>query len=365
MRARLADAAFFFQQDNEFGLDGLIDKTKTVIFQKKLGSLYEKTQRVQHIAEQLAKSLKVDVTQMHRASTLAKCDLMTGMVGEFPELQGVMGYYYALNQGEDEAVAYALEEQYKPRFSGDSLPKGDLGAILSIAERLDTLVGIFGIGQKPSGVKDPFKLRRHALGIIRILTEKSYPLDLLEIITLSQDQYGDKIPNVIDEVHQFILERLQSWYQSQGVRFDVLHAVLTRQKTLLDDFKQRVHALNQFITLEASQSLAKANKRVSKLLAKENIHIDGVFDPNLFQEDAEKTLADTLLTIEQGIPALLSKGNYQELLSQLASLRVPVDDFFDKVMVMVDEDELRTNRLKLLARLRQLFLNVADISLLQ
>jgi glycyl-tRNA synthetase beta chain len=365
MRARLADAAFFYEQDNKAGLDSLIDESKKVIFQQKLGSLYEKTERVQHIGQSIAKQLNLDVANVHRASTLAKCDLMTGMVGEFPTLQGTMGFYYALNQGEDEQVALALKEQYMPRFSGDELPLSDIGCVLSLAERLDTLIGIFGIGQKPSGVKDPFKLRRHALAIIRILIGKGYCLDLMELLTLAQEGYGDKIENVIDMAHQFILERMNVWYQSQGVSFDVVNAVVARQKTMLNDFDQRIKAVNAFLGLKDAKALAQANKRVSKILAKEKIHLDGFFDNGLLEEDAEKKLADLLLTMEQGLKQLVDEKNYQELLRQLATLRIPVDAFFDSVMVMVEDESIRTNRLKLLVRLRQLFLNVADISLLQ
>lgn len=368
MRARLSDAAFFFRQDKKQPLSQRISGTEHVVFQAKLGTLSDKALRVEAIMSDLSPALHLDIHQAQRAAQLSKCDLLTGMVGEFPELQGLMGYYYALNDGEDPAVAHALNEQYMPRFSADSLPESDLGLALSLADRIDTLVGIFAIGQKPSGVKDPFKLRRHALAVVRLLISISAPLNLSTLIDQAIVHYGSTVsiePGLRDELKLFILERLQSYYQGQDLSVDLVHAVRARQDEWLYDLDKRLIALQSFVTLPQATSLSAACKRVNNLLVQAKKDVLPPINEQLFEEEVEKSLHIHIKHITQAVEPLYRSADYGSLLKLLASLKEPVDAFFDKVMVMVDDEAIKSNRLALLACLQELLQGVADISLLQ
>lgn len=367
MRARLSDASFFFNLDKKQPLSSHIFETKKVVFQEKLGSLHDKALRIESLMTHLSPILHLPIQQSRRAAQLSKCDLLTGMVGEFPDLQGLMGYYYARYDGEEHAVAQALKEQYMPRFSGDQLPESDLGLALSLADRIDTLVGIFAIGQKPSGVKDPFKLRRHALAVVRLLISTPAKLDLSILIDQAIDHYGTTLsiaPNLTEELKIFILERLQSYYQAQGLSVDLVHAVRARQDEWLYDLNQRLNALRLFVTLPEAAALSAACKRVNNLLDQSKKHHVLSVKEQLFEEEAERSLFDHINQMTQDVEPLYRTADYVPLLKLLASLREPVDAFFNKVMVMVDHDEIKENRLALLARLQNLLQGVADISLL-
>ncbi|MDX1836474.1 glycine--tRNA ligase subunit beta [Legionella taurinensis] len=369
MRARLSDAAFFFDQDKKQALSQHKAATEKVVFQARLGTLADKAQRIQSLINNLITPLELREAQAHRAAELSKCDLMTGMVGEFPELQGLMGYYYALHDGEDRDVAVALNEQYLPRFSGDALPATPLGLALSLADRLDTLVGIFAIGQKPSGVKDPFKLRRHALAVVRLLLSTPARISLQALINQSKAAYGDVInqqEESLNEIKGFILERLQSFYQAKGVSGDLVQAVKARQDDWLYDFDRRVTALADFVTRPEASVLSAACKRVNNILQQaEPMTAGTALMVSLLEEGAEHALYTHLNQIEDHIKPLYQKGDYSAILNQLARLREPVDAFFDQVMVMVDDEQIRMNRLHLLKQLQTVLQGVADISLLQ
>ncbi len=367
MRARLSDAAFFFQQDKKHALSEHIPATGKVIFQAQLGSLQDKAQRMQLLINQLVPTLQLDPQQASRAALLSKCDLLTGMVGEFPELQGLMGYYYARHDGEADNVAVALNEQYMPRFSADDLPRSALGLALSLVDRLDTLVGIFAIGQKPSGVKDPFKLRRHALAVVRLLLLIPARINLSQLLEEALKNYGAKVSQskaVINELHAFILERLQSYYHGQGFNTELVQAVRVREENWLYDFDKRLKALAAFRQLPEAAILSAAGKRVNNLLQQAK-HVDlSAVDENLLEDGAEKSLYTHLCTIEKMVKPLYETGDYGEILEQLTSLREPIDAFFEQVMVMVDNVAVRMNRLRLLAHLQAVLQGVADISLL-
>ncbi|KTD61264.1 glycine--tRNA ligase subunit beta [Legionella spiritensis] len=370
MRARLSDAAFFFEQDKKQPLARHIAATEKVVFQARLGTLYDKARRLQILMAILAHPLDLDEVKAKRAAELSKCDLMTGMVGEFPELQGLMGYYYARHDGEDLDVAKALNEQYLPRFSGDELPETTLGLALSLADRLDTLAGIFAIGGKPSGMKDPFKLRRHALAVVRLLMATPARLSLSGLISEAALVYGKQLDTKdasIAELQPFILERLQSFYQGRGISVDLVHAVRARQDDWLYDFDRRIHALADFVTRPEASVLSAACKRVHNLLQQahsQEIPWTTVNDDRL-ENGAERELFTRLLSTEQQVALLYEQSDYKSILTQLAGLREPVDAFFDHVMVMVDNPEVKKNRLALLARLQALLQGVADISMLQ
>jgi glycyl-tRNA synthetase beta chain len=366
VRPRLADAEFFFNTDRKQPLIDRLPLLENAIFQKKLGTIRDKADRITELAGYIADKIGTDIEKSKRAALLAKCDLMTNMVFEFTETQGVMGMHYARHDGEDEAVAIALNEQYMPRFAGDDLPSDGISAALAIADKLDTIVGIFGIGQAPKG-SDPFALRRAALGILRIIVAYGYPLDLVDLIAKAKSLFGDKLTNtrVETDVVEFMLGRFQTWYHDEGFSVDVIQAVLARHPTKPADFDQRVKAVSHFRGLDAAESLAAANKRVGNILAKFDGQLDDVVDPALLQEEAEKTLAENVVVLADALKPAFATGNYQQALSKLAELRVPVDDFFDHVMVMTDDEALKKNRLTLLNRLRNLFLKIADISVLQ
>ena len=367
VRPRLADAQFFFNNDRKATLASRLEQLDNVLFQQQLGSVREKSERISALSGFIAAAIGADQAQAERAGLLSKCDLVTDMVFEFTDTQGVMGMHYARHDGEDEAVALALKEQYQPRFSGDELPSQDISAAVALADKLDTLVGIFGIGQTPKGDKDPFALRRAALGALRIIVEKGYNLDLPILIAQARALYGDKLSNAnaSDEILDFMLARFRAWYQDLGYGVDVIQAVLARRPTRPADFDARMKAVSEFRKLEASSALAAANKRVGNILAKFEGEIPAQINPDLLQDDAEKALAAQLAELSERLAPLFANADYNSALNELATLRESVDNFFDQVMVMADDEALRLNRLSLLNQLRNLFLQIADISLLQ
>ncbi len=367
IRPRFSDAALFWEQDLKQPLDALAPRLQGVVFQQQLGSLYDKSQRISQLAQLIAKQLGFDPAETARAAALAKCDLLSNMVGEFPSLQGVMGRYYAQHAGEGGDIAAAIEEQYLPRHAGDNLPQTDCGRAIAIADRLDTLVGIFAIGQKPTGEKDPFGLRRAALGVLRILIETPLQLDLESLLQAAAEGLADKLDssNAAHEVFDYMMERLNAYYADQDFSADLIDAVLSRRPTKPADFDLRVRAVSHFSQLPEAETLAAANKRIRNILRKTDGTYPAQADINLLVEQSEKTLAEQISELEPRIDPLLSQGLYSEALQQLASLREPVDRFFDDVMVMCDDDSLRQNRLALLSSLSALFLNVADLSRLQ
>jgi len=367
IRPRLSDAAFFFETDKKKPLAERIDALKTVTFQKQLGSIYDKSQRVSQIAQFIAEQIGGDKAKAQRAADLSKCDLVTEMVLEFTDLQGIMGAHYAANDGEDAEVAQSLNEQYMPRFAGDELPATQTGMALAIADRIDTLVGIFGIGQRPTGDKDPFALRRATIGILSILVKNKLDIDLKALIELSIAQHGDlpKAEGLADDVLNYMLDRFRAWYQAEGIPVETFLAVRSRPVSNAYDFDRRVQAVTAFSKLEEAEALAAANKRVNNILAKQNYQGDAKVDASLLAEDAEKVLAEQVAAKQAELAPLFAAADYQTALNSLASLRSAVDSFFDNVMVMADDEQVKNNRLALLASLSSLFLEVADIALLQ
>lgn len=366
IRPRLADAAFFFDTDKKQPLEARIEKLKSVVFQQQLGTIYEKTQRIEGLAAAIANLIGGDSQYAQRAASLSKCDLMTDMVFEFTELQGLMGYHYALHDGEAEEVAQALDEQYMPRFAGDSLPSTRTGIALAIADRLDTLTGLFGINQPPTGSKDPFALRRAALGVLRIIVEHKLDMDLHELLSIAVAQHQDlpAAEGLADRVLDFMLDRFRAWYDDRGISAETFLSVHALRPTSPLDFDRRIDAVNHFRNLPEAATLASANKRVSNILTKQGGDISTDTNPSLLHEQAERELCEQLDAIEREITPLFERGEYRNALERLAQLRQSVDNFFDQVMVMADDEALKLNRLALLARLRRLFLGVADISLL-
>lgn len=366
VRPRLTDAEFFFKTDLKQRLEDRLPRLETVLFQQQLGTLRDKTARIEALAGEIAAQIGADKAKAERAGLLSKCDLMTNMVFEFTDTQGVMGMHYARHDGEDEEVAVALNEQYMPRFAGDELPKSLVACSVALADKFDTLTGIFGIGQAPKGSADPFALRRAALGSLRIIVEKNLPLDLEDLVRKSAALFGDKLTNanVVDDVVDFMLGRFRAWYQDEGIAVDVIQAVLARRPTRPADFDARVRAVSHFRTLDSAEALAAANKRVSNILAKADVAI-GEVNPTACVEPAEKALAEAVLGLRTEVQPLIAKGEYTAVLDKLASLRQPVDSFFDNVMVNAEDPALRQNRLAILNTLQRLFLQVADISLLQ
>ena len=367
LRPRLSDAAFFWEQDRAKSLDSRLNQLKTVIFQNKLGSLYDKLKRVAKLSGDIAKQLGAEELQGIRAAQLSKCDLMTEMVGEFPELQGIMGEYYARHDQETDEVATALREQYMPRFSGDALPSTALGQALAIADKLDTLIGIFGIGQAPTGDKDPFGLRRAALGVLRIMIECGLPLDVQQLLDKAQAAYPDSIlkAEISTQVFDFMLERLKAYYQSQGFNLDSIDAVLICRPTSPLKVAQRLHGIESFRNLPEAVSLASANKRIHNILKKAEESFPDEPDQTYFNHAAERRLYDEMEAVSEKIAPLLKQGEYQMALQHLATLRDAVDHFFDHVMVMDENPTVRINRLAFLQKVRLMFLQVADISVLQ
>ncbi|WP_062568456.1 glycine--tRNA ligase subunit beta [Pseudoalteromonas arabiensis] len=367
VRPRLADAQFFYETDKKKTLESRLESLDTVLFQKQLGTLKDKSERISELAGYIAEQLGADAELAKRAGLLSKTDLMTEMVMEFTDVQGVMGMHYARHDGEAEEVALAQNEQYMPRFAGDNLPTNVISCAVAIADKFDTLVGIFGIGQAPKGDKDPFALRRAAIGALRIMVEKSLPLDILDLVAKSQTLFGEKLTNlnVSTDVFEFMLGRFRAWYQDEGIEVDVIQAVLARRPTKPVDFDRRVKAVSHFRTLDAAEALAAANKRVSNILAKNDITTQGDVKESLLSDDAEKVLASHVAKFATELAPLYANGDYQEALSQLAGIRESVDNFFDNVMVMADDEAVKQNRLALLSQLSRLFLDIADISVLQ
>ena len=366
VRPRLTDAEFFFKTDLKQKLVDRLPRLETVLFQQQLGTLKDKTDRIEQLAGEIAKQIGADEAKAKRAGLLSKCDLMTNMVFEFTDTQGVMGMHYARHDGEDEEVAVALNEQYMPRFAGDELPKSLVASAVALADKFDTLTGIFGIGQAPKGSADPFALRRAALGALRIIVEKNLPLDLEDLVKKSAALFGDKLTNknVVADVVDFMLGRFRAWYQDEGIAVDVIQAVLARRPTRPADFDARVRAVSHFRTLDSAEALAAANKRVSNILAKADATI-GEINLTACVEPAEKALAEAVLALRTEVQPLIAKGDYTAVLDKLANLRAPVDSFFDNVMVNAEDPALRQNRLAILNTLQGLFLQVADISVLQ
>ena len=366
VRPRLTDAEFFFKTDLKQKLVDRLPRLETVLFQQQLGTLKDKTDRIEQLAGEIAKQIGADEAKAKRAGLLSKCDLMTNMVFEFTDTQGVMGMHYARHDGEDEEVAVALNEQYMPRFAGDELPKSLVASAVALADKFDTLTGIFGIGQAPKGSADPFALRRAALGALRIIVEKNLPLDLEDLVKKSAALFGDKLTNqnVVTDVVDFMLGRFRAWYQDEGIAVDVIQSVLARRPTRPADFDARVRAVSHFRTLDSAEALAAANKRVSNILAKADAAI-GEINLTACVEPAEKALAEAVLALRTEVQPLIAKGDYTAVLDKLANLRAPVDSFFDNVMVNAEDPALRQNRLAILNTLQGLFLQVADISLLQ
>ena len=366
VRPRLTDAEFFFKTDLKQKLVDRLPRLETVLFQQQLGTLKDKTDRIEQLAGEIAKQIGADEVKAKRAGLLSKCDLMTNMVFEFTDTQGVMGMHYARHDGEDEEVAVALNEQYMPRFAGDELPKSLVASAVALADKFDTLTGIFGIGQSPKGSADPFALRRAALGALRIIVEKNLPLDLEDLVKKSAVLFGDKLTNqnVVTDVVDFMLGRFRAWYQDEGIAVDVIQAVLARRPTRPADFDARVRAVSHFRTLDSAEALAAANKRVSNILAKADAAI-GEINLTACVEPAEKALAEAVLVLRTEVQPLIAQGDYTAVLDKLANLRTPVDSFFDNVMVNAEDPALRQNRLAILKMLQGLFLQVADISALQ
>ena len=317
VRPRLTDAEFFFKTDLKQKLVDRLPRLETVLFQQQLGTLKDKTDRIEQLAGEIAKQIGADEAKAKRAGLLSKCDLMTNMVFEFTDTQGVMGMHYARHDGEDEEVAVALNEQYMPRFAGDELPKSLVASAVALADKFDTLTGIFGIGQAPKGSADPFALRRAALGALRIIVEKNLPLDLEDLVKKSAALFGDKLTNknVVADVVDFMLGRFRAWYQDEGIAVDVIQAVLARRPTRPADFDARVRAVSHFRTLDSAEALAAANKRVSNILAKADAAI-GEINLTACVEPAEKALAEAVLALRTEVQPLIAKGDYTALLSK-------------------------------------------------
>ena len=367
IRPRFSDARFFFEQDKKQGLDVMRTRLDSVVFQEKLGSLGDKTGRIVRLAKYIASQTGADQDMVRRAAELCKADLMSDMVGEFPKLQGVMGRYYAIHQREAENVCDAIEQHYRPKFSGDTLPQNDVAQCIALADRLDSLVGIFAIGQKPSGDRDPFALRRAAVGVLRILIEGELSLDLADLCRSAADGYFNKVDAdaVIGDVIDTIFDRLRAYYEEQGIGYDIVDAVTFNKPVVLYDCAQRVRAVNEFQSNQAAVSLAAANKRISNILKKQNQQLPSAVEPDLLQETAEKQLFKQLQKLQASAAKMFAHGQYLEGLNQLAELRPVVDRFFDEVMVMVDDEAVKNNRLALLDQLLQSFRKVADFSRIQ
>ncbi|MDG9923437.1 MULTISPECIES: glycine--tRNA ligase subunit beta [unclassified Pseudomonas] len=366
VRPRLTDAEFFFKQDKRQPLEKRNERLANVVFQAQLGSVFDKAERVSKLAAFIAEKIGGDASRAARAGILSKCDLATEMVGEFPEMQGIAGYYYAKHDGEADDVAQALNEQYMPRGAGAELPQTLTGAAVAVADKLDTLVGIFGIGMLPTGSKDPYALRRAALGVLRILIEKQLDLNLVEAVAFAIDLYGDKVKaaGLAQQVLDFIFDRLRARYEDEGVEVAVYQAVRALSPAAPLDFDQRVQAVQAFRQLPQAAALAAANKRVSNILAKAEGELPAGINAALLEAGAEQALAQAVTAAAQAVAPLAATRSYREALAQLASLREPVDAYFDAVMVNADDAAVRANRYALLNQLRSLFLGVADISLL-
>ncbi|AIZ34912.1 glycine--tRNA ligase subunit beta [Pseudomonas parafulva] len=366
VRPRLTDAEFFFKQDKKQKLETFNERLKNVVFQAQLGTVFDKAERVSKLAAYIAPFIGGSAINAGRAGLLSKCDLATEMVGEFPEMQGIAGYYYAVNDGEAQDVALALNEQYMPRGAGAELPETLTGAAVAIADKLDTLVGIFGIGMLPTGSKDPYALRRAALGVLRILIEKQLDLDLTAAVEFAVKQYGAKVKaaGLAEQVLEFIFDRLRARYEDEGVDVATYLSVRALKPSSALDFDQRVQAVQAFRKLPEADALAAVNKRVSNLLSKAEGAIAEQVEPKYFDNANEFSLYSAIQQADQAVQPMAAARQYRESLARLAALRDPVDAFFEAVMVNAEDAKVRANRYALLSRLRGLFLGVADISLL-
>jgi len=368
VRPRLADAMFFWHQDAKRKLEDHLESLNTVVFQHKLGSMFEKSKRVALLAKEIASGIGGNPDSAHRAGMLSRCDLMTEMVGEFPDMQGIMGRYQATRDNEAEDIIVAMEEFYLPRYSGGPLPESLTGIALSLAEKLDTLVGIFGVGMKPTGDKDPFALRRAALGALRIMLDHALPLDLHALLDTAFTNLKNKdlADDTCHQVYQFMLDRLKGIYLDQDIPVGVFDAVASIRPKSIADFDRRINAVMAFRTLEESTALAAANKRITNILKKSGIDVSKqLADPALFEDTEEQALFDKIASKTAAVAPLLEQYDYEGILRALAELRDSVDQFFDKIMVMAENESIRNNRLALLGSLNRLFLGVADISKLQ
>ena len=360
-------AEFFFKTDKKQTLEYRLVSLESVLFQKQLGTVKAKSERIASLSEFVAEKTGDDKALAYRAGLLSKTDLMSDMVLEFPQVQGTMGKYYAQHDGEPAAVAQALEDQYRPRYAGDALPEQTIGCAVAIADKVDSLVGIFGINQPPKGDKDPFALRRAAIGLIRIIIEKQLNLDIAELIAKSVELYQDKLSNddVAKQVLDFISGRYRAYYQDQKIAIDVIQAVLANAPSKPLDFDKRIHAVTHFKTLAESTTLAAANKRVGNILVKFKGELYSEFKQELASEAAEQELAESFAKVKVKVAPLMVDKDYQNALAELATLKQPIDNFFDNVMVMADDEAIKTNRLTLLSEIRNSFFAIADISLLQ
>ena len=377
VRPRLADAEFFFLQDQKQPLIEMSENLKNLVFQDKLGTIWEKSERIAKLAAIIATTFKeqdidgysdIDVEQTKRAAMLSKADLTSTLVGEFPELQGIAGTYYARLNGEPETIAAAIEEQYLPKFSGDVLPQTPIGICLALADRLDTLVGIFGIDQAPTGSKDPFSLRRSAIGVLRILIEKKLPINLKDLVEQAVENYQGKLADnqkTLTQVMAFINSRYRAMYTEQGISVDSIQAVLAINPNQPLDFDQRLQAVNEFHNLPQAATLAEINKRVANILAKSEGEVGQSVDESLLAEEAEKTLHQALTVAKTEVAPLQAEAQYNQILQSLATLEAPLTGFFDNVMVNSEDEALKANRLALLKQVRELFLTVADVGELQ
>ncbi len=365
VRPRLADAEFFYDTDRKKPLESRFESLKTVLFQKQLGSLADKSVIVAELAGLIAGKTGANAEYAKRAGLLSKCDLMTSMVMEFTDTQGIMGMHYARGDGEPEEIALALSGQYLPRFAGDALPSGGVACAVSVAEKIATLTGIFGVGLFPKGDRDPFGLRRASIGLIRISAEKELDLDIRPLAAFAAKLYGDRLtnPRTVDDVVEYVLGRLRAYYQEFGVGADTVQAVLATGTANLYDFDRRVKAVERFKTLPEAASLAASNKRVGNILAKSPA--EAAFSADLLAEDAEKRLHAAIEEVKGPVGKLFAARDYAAALQLLAALKEPVDRFFDEVMVNCEDAAVRGNRLALLKTLRELFTYAADISLIQ
>jgi len=368
IRPRFSDARFFWEQDLRSPLADLQPALERVVFQHKLGTVADKSRRVAAASRDIAARLGYDVALAERSALLAKCDLVTAMVGEFASLQGVMGRHYAEHSGEDPCVAAAMEEQYLPRHAGDRLPDSECGRVLALADKLDTLVGIFAIGERPTGVKDPYGLRRAAIGVLRILIETPLPLDLRTLLRDTAEAFPASVPAqaAVEETYGYVMDRLRSYYAEQGIGADVIDAVMAVDAAAPSDFDLRVRAVTRFSQLEAAAALAAANKRIANILKKSPTQAqEATLDADLLHEDAERRLAESVAALRERIAPLLDTGDYAEALAALAQLRADVDRFFDTVMVNAEDPSLRANRLALVRDVLALFSSIADIGRLR
>lgn len=364
IRPRFADARFFWQQDQKVKLASRLEQLQQVIFQKDLGSIADKVQRVKQLALYIAEQLGADKEAVATSAELCKCDLNTEMVGEFAKMQGIAGRYYAAIEGYDADISNAVEQHYWPKFAGDQLPQTNVAQSVALADRMDTLMGIFSIGQKPSGVKDPFALRRASLAIVRILIEHQCAIDLKALCQKSADILADKVSNetAVNDVFNYILDRLKAYYDDHGIKFNAVQAVLETDTTQLTDLDKRVRAVTLFQSHESAPALAAANKRITNILKKQDSAVQSNVNEALLTDDAEKQLFQHVNALKPKVSEQVEQGNYSPALALLAELKQPVDHFFDDVMVMSDDQDLRQNRLSLLQLVSHQFMQIADIS---